>query len=226
MRTKFYTKNNQIIDISTCNTSGDINDLGNRYGWEGSMAYGNLIHDELNEFGPGIQKGDIYLDLGANIGMSALRAESKGAYKLYCIEPDPGVFEALNKNKSYNWIVDNIAIGHETGYIDISKWPNWWETQPIQCITLDQFFSKHNLDKVDYMKCDIEGHEKYIFKNTTQNTWDKIQKIFFEYHENIEIEDKQKDLERNKFIDYFINKGFINYHVKLGYHQSWIYYWK
>ena len=100
MRTKFYTKNDQIIDISTWDTSGDINDLGIRYGWEGAMAYGNLIHDELNFYGPGMQHGDIYLDLGANIGMSAIRAESKGCSKIYCIEPDPGVFDALNKNSS------------------------------------------------------------------------------------------------------------------------------
>jgi FkbM family methyltransferase len=193
-----------------------------RYGWEGAMAYGNIIHDELNNYGPGVKQGDIYLDLGANIGMSAIRAESKGCSKLYCIEPDPSIFEALNKNKNYNWIVDNVAIGLKKGYMDIQKWPNWWETQPIQCITLDELFAKHNLTKVDYMKCDIEGHEKYVFKNVTQVTWDKIQKIFFEYHE----EEEQRDNKRTEFIEFFINKGFNNYHVHLGHHQSFIYFWK
>ena len=227
MRTKFYTKNDQIIDISTWDTSGDVNDLSNRYGWEGAMAYGNLIYDELNAYGPGMQHGDIYLDLGANIGMSALRAESKGCSKIYCVEPDPGVFEALNKNKNYNWIVDNVAIGPEKGHIDIPKWPNWWELQPIQCITLDEFFSKHNLTKVDYMKCDIEGHEKYVFENVSQVTWDKVQKIFFEYHEDVEnLSDEQRDEERLKFIQFFDSKGFNNHFVSLGYYQSFIYYWK
>ena len=100
MRTKLYTKDNQIIDISTWDTNLNQHEMGERYGWEGAMAYGNLIHDELNAYGPGMQYGDIYLDLGANIGMSALRAESKGCSKIYCIEPDPGVFDALNKNKN------------------------------------------------------------------------------------------------------------------------------
>lgn len=227
MRTKFYTKNNQLIDISSWDTSGNASDLGNRYGWEGAMAYGNLINDELNTYGPGVEYGDIYLDLGANIGMSALRAESRGCSKLYCIEPDPGVFDALNKNKNYNWVVDNIAIGAEKGYIDIQKWPNWWETQPIQCITLDEFFAKHNLTKVDYMKCDIEGHEKYVFENVSQITWDKIQKIFFEYHEDVEkISPDQLNKEREDFINFFVNKGFNNNYIHLGYHQSWIYFWK
>jgi len=201
MRTKLYTKNNQIIDVSTWDTSGNHHELGERYGWEGAMAFGNLIHDELNAQGPGIEHGDIYLDLGANIGMSAIRAESKGCSKIYCIEPDPGVFEALNKNKNYNWIVDNVAIGPERGYIDIPRWPDWWDLQPVQCITLDEFFAKHNLTKVDYMKCDIEGHEKYVFENVSQITWDKIQKIFFEYHEDVDtLNDEQRNEERVKFI--------------------------
>ena len=227
MRNKFYTKNNQEIDISTWDVSGDINDLGSRYGWEGAMAYGNIIHDELNAHGPGIQSGDIYLDLGANIGMSAFRAESKNCSKIYCVEPDPGVFEALNKNKNYNWIVDNIAISSERGYIDIPKWPDWWDNQPIKCITLDEFFAKHNITKIDYMKCDIEGHEKYVFNNVSQITWDKIQKIFFEYHESYDTKTSEElEDERTEFIKFYINKGFNNYHVSLGSYQSFIYFWK
>jgi hypothetical protein len=80
MRTKLYTKDNQIIDISTWDTSGTQEEITAKYGWEGAMAYGNLIHDELSLYGPGIQHGDIYLDLGSNIGMSAFRAESKNCF--------------------------------------------------------------------------------------------------------------------------------------------------
>lgn len=227
MRTKFYTKGNQIIDISEWDISLNQNEMGAQYGWEGAMAYGNLIHDELNMYGPGMQHGDIYLDLGANIGMSAFRAESKGCSKIYCVEPDPGVFEALNKNKSYNWIVDNIAIGDKKGYIDIPKWPDWWDTQPIQCITLDEFFAKHNLSKVDYMKVDIEGHERYVFKDVSQITWDKINKIFFEYHEDVDtLTYEQLNEKRIEFCQFFVDKGFNNHHVDLGYYQSFIYFWK
>jgi FkbM family methyltransferase len=227
MRTKFYTKDNQIIDLLTWDISGTKEEISKKYDWEGAMAYGNIINDDQSLYGPGIQYGDIYLDLGANIGMSALRAEDKGCSKIYCVEPDPGVFDALNKNKNYNWIVDNVAIGDKKGYIDISKWPNWWETQPIQCITLDDFFAKHNITKIDFMKCDIEGHERYVFQNTSQITWDKIQKIFFEYHEDVDqLSYEQLNKKRIEFCQFFVDKGFKNHHVDLGYCQSFIYFWK
>lgn len=226
MRTKFYTKGNKEIDISTWDTTLSHEELGEKYGWEGAMAYGNLINDELNFKGPGLKYGDIYLDLGANIGMSSLRAESYGCSKLYCIEPDLEVFEALNKNKQHHWILDNIAISDKRGYIDIPKWPNWWDTRPVPCITLDEFFAKHNISKIDYMKCDIEGHEKYVFKNTSQITWDKIYKIFFEYHEDLNLTEEERNLERSKFVHFYASKGFNNHHVVLGLYQSFIYFWK
>ena len=107
---QFYTKDKKLIDITNWDTSGNALDLGNRYGWEGAMAWGNLIHDELNENGISIQPGDVYLDLGANIGMSAINAELKGASKIYCVEPDPGVFEPLQMNKNDNWELFNSKL--------------------------------------------------------------------------------------------------------------------
>ena len=69
--------------------------------------------------------------------------------------------------------------------------------------------------------------EKYIFENTSQITWDKIQKIFFEYHEDVEkLTSEQLNKERLKFVKFFASKGFNNHHVVLGRYQSFIYFWK
>lgn len=219
MRTKFFSKDNKIIDLASWDTSGSVEDLYRRYGWEGAMAYGNLIHDELNAFGPGVQKGDIFLDLGANIGMSSIRAESRGASKIYCIEPDPDVFSALEKNKDSNWILENVAIDSEEGHIEVSKWPNYWEFRSIKAITLEQFFIKHKIEKIDYMKVDIEGHEKTVFEKTPQDIWNKINKLF------IEIHGFSKE-EKDKFITDFIKRGFDKYHISIGHGQDFLWMWK
>jgi FkbM family methyltransferase len=223
---QFYTKDEKLIDITEWNTSGNAMDLGNRYGWEGAMAWGNLIHDELNAKGPGIQPGDIYLDLGANIGMSAMNAELKGASKLYCIEPDPGVFSALDMNKGENWEIFNIAISNTNGEMDIPKWPNWWENEPRPCFTLDNFFEDNSISHIDYMKVDIEGHEKYVFEDVKQETWDKIDKMFIEYHENKDISKYARNVERDNFSRFFLSKGFNQLQSEVGEHQSFIYIWR
>jgi FkbM family methyltransferase len=220
MRTKFYSKNDKIVDISTWDTSGSAMDLYNRYGWEGAMAWGNLIHNELNAHGPGVEKGDIFLDVGANIGMSSIRAESCGAGKIYAIEPDIDIFEALNKNKRDNWIVENVAIDDKHGEIEISKWPNYWEFRKCPAVTLDAFFYKHSIERIDYMKVDIEGAEKKVFDNVSLQTWDKIRKVFVEIH-------GFSSLEVDSFIRMFRSKfGFNSHHIHFGGSQDFLWLWK
>ena len=226
---QFYTIGGDLIDISSWDTSGGINKVEKLYGWEGAMAYGNLIHDELNKYGPGIQSGDIYLDLGANIGMSALRAELSGASKLYCIEPDPRVYKVLEMNKpvhSDKWEVFNYAIADYDGEIDIPKWPDWWDNVLRPCITLENFIYSNNIPHIDYMKVDIEGHEIKVMPQITKAIYDKISKIFIEYHEDTKISNEERDANRLEFIDSIKEKGYNHFHVDLGWTQSFMYFWK
>ena len=226
---QFYTKGGHLLDIADWDTSGNAQDLGQRYGWEAAMAWGNLIHDELKglrHVWPDVQPGDVFVDLGANIGLSSINAELKGASKIYCLEPDPGVYEALKLNKGENWKLFPIAISDHEGQIEVAKWPNWWETELRSCVTLDLFFKANKIDHIDYMKVDIEGFEKTAFNQTKQETWDKIQKIFFEYHDNKKLSEYEQKLERNNFINFVLNTGFKNFHAQVGIHQSFIYIWK
>jgi len=223
---QFYTVGGKLIDISTWDISGSIADFEKNYGWEGAMAYGNLVHDELNQHGPGIQPGDVYLDLGANIGMSALRAELCGASKLYCIEPDPGVYKALEINKSDKWETFNLAIADYDGEINIPRWPNWRDNVLRSCITLENFIYSNKISHIDYMKVDIEGHEIQIMPQITKAIYNKISKIFVEYHEDTTISNEERDTNRLKFIKSIKSKGYNNFHVHLGWAQSWLYFWK
>ena len=224
--TQFYTKGGKLIDISSWDKNNDINELDSKHGWEGAMAYGNLINDELNFKGPGVQHGDVYLDLGANIGMSSLRAELSGASKLYCIEPDPLVYDALEMNKSSNWETFNIAIADYIGLIEIPRWPDWTDKIPRACFTLEHFFQINNINHIDYMKVDIEGHEIKILPSIPKSVYDKISKIFIEYHEDTTISNEERDSNRLEFIKSIESKGYRNHFIHLGWAQSWLYFWK
>ncbi len=222
---QFYTHKRKIIDITNWELNLSPNELCKKYGWEGGMAYGNLIHDELNSYGPGVKEGDIVVDLGANIGMSSLVAEKSKASKIYCVEPDIDCYEILSLNKGSNWILDNVAIGSSDGYTNIPIWPGT-ASRSVRCITFDQYVAQHCFDRIDFLKVDIEGHEKTIFNNVSQSTWNKIRKIFIEYHENLNLSTDEQAYERFAFASKFCERGFLEYEIRVGYYQSFIYIWK
>ena len=219
---QFYTLGGKIVDATNWNTSMDLPYVYKHYGWEGVMAYGNFIHDDLNSSGLGIEEGDVYVDLGANIGMSALVAERRKASKIYCVEPDIDCFDSLKMNSGPNWILDNIAISDRPGLVPICKWPDSNQFRLSYAITFDQYVEQHKLDKIDFLKIDIEGHEKQIVHSISDKTWNKIRKIFVEYHE----ESHDKNSHRLKFLNVFVEKGFTEYTIYIREHQSFFYIWK
>jgi len=224
--TKLYTKGLKIFDFSTVDFNGNQNDVGIKYGWEAAMYWANLHHNDMNEHGIGIEKGDVFVDLGANIGMSSIRAELCGASSIYSIEPDPDIFEALQMNAGNNWTLFNIAISKDAGMVEIPKWPDSYDLRPLPSITFDQFVEDNGLQKIDFLKVDIEGYEKTVFWNTKISTWNKIRKIFIEFHENTNLSESERNEERIKFVEYFKQRGFNNSHVAVNYWQSFIYLWK
>jgi FkbM family methyltransferase len=222
---QLYTHDGKIFDLNTVDYTLPMYDIENKYGWEAAMAFSNLYHDDLLA-GRGVRQGDIVVDLGANIGMSSLNMERKNARKIYCIEPDPKCYETLLMNKNENWITDNIAIGLNDGYADIMAWP-WGETvNKIRCITLDQYFARHNFSIVNMMKVDIEGFEKKIFKTVSQSTFDKIESMAIEYHEDESLSVELKNKERIDFVHFFLDRGFSHFTVFSRLYQSMIYLWK
>lgn len=222
---QFYSIGGKFIDTTSWTKEMSMDYLNQNYGWEGVMAYGNILQDDLSQ-GPGIQSGDIYVDLGANIGMSALMAERNNASKIYCIEPDYDCYEALARNRGPNWILDNVAISDKPGTIQVAKWPNSYDLRPVPAITFDQFVDQHCLDRIDFLKMDIEGHEKTVIHSISDKTWNKIRKMFIEYHEDTQLSGPQRTTERLKFISVLMDKGFLNYCLFVRYYQSFFYAWK
>lgn len=222
---QLYTLGGKIVDVSRFERNLSCNELGDKYGWEATMAWSNLIHDDLNSVGPGIREGDIYVDLGANIGMAALNAERRKAGKIYCVEPDVDCYEVLLRNKASNWIVDNVAISQSEGSIDVNQWP-YANTRKVRCITFDQYVAQHNFDRIDFLKVDIEGHEKTVFNNVSNTSWDKIQRMAIEYHEDQTITEQQRTAERFNFAAKISENGFYYVTVLSRSFQSMIYAWK
>ena len=133
-----------------------------------------------------IGEQDIVLDLGANFGLFSCVAASKGG-KVYAFEPTPRTLLFLKKNAAlYKDIhIEEYAVSDKEGEVffnvndmtgsNISLEANTLFSElvsaqadlhmkqiKVKSITLDSFVRERGLDRVDFIKADIEGAERYM----------------------------------------------------------------
>lgn len=125
-----------------------------------------------------ILKNDIVIDAGANMGVFSLFAKTKGAEKVYAFEPQEEAIRILKQNlelNKYKKEIEIIPLGlsdrakqselirykntHATASI-IKKHKGINDTQQIECVDLDSWFSKKKLSRINFIKADIEGAER------------------------------------------------------------------
>jgi len=210
----FYTLNG-FKNFSTYQYSNSMVDAIEKYGEAAGMYWGTFVYRELEKFNVKIEKGDVFVDLGANIGMSSKYAELQGAAELHCFEPDPNIASLLKQNVPSAKIYPN-AIDKEEKEIELYYWPynevNIGPKYKSNTLTLKNVLSLVNKE-IDYLKIDIEGFEENIFDDLTVEECSKIKKLFIEHHNSFQF-----DIFCNKLK----SKGF-NVDVELGNGQNYIY---
>ncbi len=131
-----------------------------------------------------IQPEFVVIDIGANLGYFAKnfsRLAHKG--KVIAIEPLPQFHAVLNHfiGHKENVELHNVALGKEAGSITMvlpqtngmlrtglphvmrpDEMSTTERTQIVQMVNTADFF--HTFDRIDYIKCDIEGHEWEVFQ--------------------------------------------------------------
>ncbi len=125
-----------------------------------------------------IKPGDVFLDIGANIGyFSLLIANNVPTAKVISFEPVREIFESLKGNIAINNIKNvtafNAAIGElkEEKELFISGLDNLGmssfqqpenfsgKKETVQVLTIDEWFERAGLAKIDVVKLDVEGSE-------------------------------------------------------------------
>lgn len=123
------------------------------------------------------------LDIGANMGWYAINiAKTYPACMIHAFEPVPKTYRLLVENVTLNKI--NNVVTHNFGFSDEGKdltfffYPegsgnasseNLSEREDIEKIVchveaLDDFANRLNLPRVDFIKCDVEGAELFVFR--------------------------------------------------------------
>jgi len=164
-----------------------------------------------------VEKGDVVVDCGANVGVFARYAETQGAKEVHCIEPEQGNCDALLKNFSPNKNISCcMAIagtcgsgilhihsnsgGHSLTENNINN-TKTDKTQPVEVTTLEGFMVLSRLERINFLKIDTEGSELGIVLNTPVEVLEKVDKIVMEYHHMIydfDVASRQSMLDRLK----------------------------
>lgn len=136
---------------------------------EGIYCYKN---DEIDVT---IKKGDVVIDAGAWIGDFSAYASVKGA-KVFAFEPSKNTVDYLKITQQMNgniYIVEKgLGNKQEISYLKNDVYnsganhvtSDTENAEKIEITTIDDFVTEQQLERVDFIKADIEGFERYMLQ--------------------------------------------------------------
>lgn len=127
-------------------------------------------------------KSKIIIDIGANIGCTALLFGGISE-KVYAFEPSPTTFRFLEKNIAQsgrtNIVCYNFGLGSQAGESTLTFAPSnrsgafvsnqtkasiGHTVESIKIKTLDEVVKSHNFEQIDLIKIDVEGFEEHVIR--------------------------------------------------------------
>lgn len=184
----------------------------------------------LGEYEPEIKKvfdtyvplGGLALDIGANIGINTIRLSkcvgTNGV--VYSFEPIPFNLDRFKKNIELNKInnvkLEPVALGDTTevivvdipndeenmGAISLKKTTS--EGSNIQVLNGDDWVKKNSIDKISFIKIDVEGYEWKVISGLFESIKRFHPKILIEWDLNYLSNSQKSLIDWQMFID--VNK--------------------
>jgi FkbM family methyltransferase len=235
----FYVDNYKIKNLGSIEgIEGGTMDIAYKFGWDYAIFHEVYNLKDYERFGQvGIQEGDVVVDLGGNMGIFTRYAYQKGASKIVTFEPDRRYFQILKKNAPENAILFNAAIGDKIGKLTLTESEHlggsnlWHPKDPavnqyeVNVYKLDYILKHKLIDRIDFLKVDIEGSEIIALQGISDENLSKIRNIAVEYHhEHLKFDEEL----RNKFVSRLNNLGFNSHVLFCGTDNALqlIYFWK
>ena len=145
--------------------------------------YGYYEKEVLNLIERVLKPGDVFLDIGANIGyFSLLAASRESKCKVIAFEPAGNIYEQLRANISLNHLTNittlNAAAGEKSeekelflssadnlGMSSLKQPGNFsGKTEMVKVVAIDDWLKNSGLTKIDLVKIDVEGGELAVLK--------------------------------------------------------------
>jgi FkbM family methyltransferase len=201
---------NKKLQVNYLNTY-KIN-VDTRYPIEREMVSGYYDKETQRVIETFVKEGDVCFDIGANIGAVSLMLSKKISKLGLCYAFEPGLvqFKRLLNNIKINNLQKtikpiNIALSDSNNYL------NWQEdsdnlgnasctnvigdqTIKVKAKKLDDFVKKHKINKVDFIKIDVEGMEYEVLKGSIETIRKYKPIIYYETRLEFEMGRKRKVL--------------------------------
>ena len=159
---------------------GDVwfeSSLGSEELWSYVEAYSGREYDsEIIRFEP----QDVILDVGANIGIFAIRyGKEFPTVPIHCFEPNPRVYKRLVRNLEANGLTNAVAVnaaaaecagtrpffvGRSTVTGSLIEGGALPPAFYIEVIDLDTFCKAHSITSIGLLKIDVEGAEAAVLE--------------------------------------------------------------
>jgi FkbM family methyltransferase len=150
-----------------------------------SLSVENFESLELNFVYNSLSHGDVFIDIGANGGLYSILASKRigDSGSIYAFEPGLRELDLLHHNIEIN-SCENIevvakALSNQQGSAQFAisydgamnslretdhPMQQIKEWQTVETTTLDQFVEDFSIQKVDFIKVDVEGAENLVFE--------------------------------------------------------------
>jgi FkbM family methyltransferase len=136
-----------------------------------------------------VQQDWVICDIGANFGYYAhtLSAATHGQATVHAFEPSAAMYKALVRNQSLNpsfarlhtW---NLALSDRVGQVALKRAPelnqglgrlelnggSGEDYEQVETCTLDQFSAEQALQRLDFIKIDVEGAEALVLEGAAE----------------------------------------------------------
>jgi FkbM family methyltransferase len=187
-----HADKSSLTENSSVDVRSVVTDIGGRkYRVESDDNYlehikGVFEPDLVSVFDSLITPSDIVLDVGANIGCTSILFGSRAA-KVFSFEPSPTTFKFLEKNvlgaNLPNVSPQNFGLGKASGSFELTFAADnrsggfvsnkvvasaGHTVESIKIVQGDVYLETLGLDRVDFIKIDVEGFEQDVIEGLHQ----------------------------------------------------------
>jgi FkbM family methyltransferase len=226
----FYTDVYRLLNLEPLlEYQGSTLQVAEIFGWAPAIFHEIYnLRDYYKNREKTINEGDTVVDLGGNIGVFNRWAYSEGASIVISFEPDKRYFKLLSLNADPRSVLFNGAASDSVGEMTLYESEHLGgsnlfgtienaKTYVVRTYTLDYLFETGLVDKIDFLKVDIEGSEHIALAGISDSNLMKVKTIAMEYHHSHFNYDEQL---RQSLIDRMNKLGFNSYLMFMGANEA------